>query len=183
MLPLEPCPQGHYWIFGYGSLLWSPGFAPEEARPAVVHGYHRRFCIYSIRYRGTAERPGLVLGLDRGGSCAGMILRMPFAGRERMLAALWEREMLTPVYHPRIVRARVAGGTVPALAFVVDRRHRQYTGRLDVAAAAAMIAAAQGDRGPCREYLERTVAELERLGLRDSSLFRLRDEVQALTRP
>ena len=183
MLSLHPCASGHFWVFGYGSLIWNPGFAPVEVRPGLLLGYHRRFCIYSTQYRGTDERPGLVLGLDRGGSCKGLALRIPIDQLEAVKSALWEREMLNNEYHPRVLPVRTAEGVLPCLAFVVDRRHRFYSGRLAVAETAAIIAAAHGDRGPCIEYLDNTVRHLDELGLRDRSLSRLRDQVQRLLPP
>ncbi|MGE0718549.1 MAG: gamma-glutamylcyclotransferase [Alphaproteobacteria bacterium] len=184
MLPFTPCASGHFWVFGYGSLIWNPGFEPAETRPGLLIGYHRRFCIYSTSYRGTAERPGLVLGLDRGGSCKGVALRIPIEKLAETRAYLWEREMGNPaVYHPRVLPVRTHDRIVPCLAFVVDREHRSYTGRLAVADAAALIAAAAGDRGPCVEYLDMTVRHLDRLGIADPSLQRLREQVQRLLPP
>ena len=183
MMVLPPCTSGHFWVFGYGSLIWNPGFAPVEVRPGLLLGYHRRFCIYSTQYRGTNEHPGLVLGLDRGGSCKGLALRIPVERLDEVKSQLWEREMLNNEYHPRILPVRTAGGVVPCLTFVVDRRNRFYTGRLAVAETAALIAAAHGDRGPCIEYLDNTVRHLEELGLRDRSLARLREHVLRLRPP
>ena len=181
MLSFQPCSGGHFWVFGYGSLIWDPGFAPVETRPGLLVGYHRRFCIYSHRYRGTADQPGLVLGLDRGGSCRGVALRVPVERLDEVKAQLWEREMdQYPVYHPRILPVRTEPGIIPCLAFVVDRTHRQYAGRLAVAEAAALIAAAAGDRGPCIEYLDNTVRHLDALGIGDQALRRLRDQVQRI---
>ncbi|WP_374446540.1 gamma-glutamylcyclotransferase [Stella sp.] len=182
MLPLRACSSGHFWVFGYGSLMWNPGFTPAEVRPGLLLGYHRRFCLYSTQYRGTDERPGLVLGLDRGGSCRGLALRIPLQQQEAVSRALWEREMLNDEYHPRILPVRTAAGPVPCLTFVVDRRNRFYSGRLAPAETASIIAGARGDRGPCAEYLDNTVRHLDQLGLEDRSLTRLREEVQRLLR-
>lgn len=163
---LLPCRLGRdFWVFGYGSLMWNPGFPHAEARPALLRGYHRRFCVWSHSYRGTPERPGLVLGLDRGGSCHGMALKVGSEISEQVLDYLHEREMSTRVYHPRLVRLFTAQGPVLGLAFVVDRHHVQYTGRLDLAATASLIAEAAGDRGPCAEYLCNTVQKLEALSI------------------
>ena len=96
------------WLFGYGSLMWNPGFPHRVAEPALLHGWHRSFCIYSHRYRGTPERPGLVLGLDRGGSCRGMAFRVGAAHAAEALHYLWEREMVGGVYHMREVSVRTA---------------------------------------------------------------------------
>jgi len=183
MLALPPCASGHFWVFGYGSLMWNPGFDPSEVRPGLLLGYHRRFCLYSTQYRGTEQHPGLVLGLDRGGSCRGLALRIPVERLDAVKTALWEREMLNDEYHPRILAVRTPQGRVPCLTFVVDRRNRFYSGRLAIAETAAIIAAAHGDRGTCIEYLDNTVRHLDALGLSDRSLVRLRDQARRLLPP
>lgn len=168
------------WVFGYGSLMWDPGFAYAEALPALLKGYHRRFCVYSRRYRGTPERPGLVLGLDRGGACKGIVYRVPQRDVAPALHYLWEREMGNRTYHLREVPLATPCGKVAAQAFVVDRTHRNYTGRLSLEETARLILQGVGARGPCRQYLENTVAELEKLGLVDGPLHRLEAAVRAL---
>src|SRR5664279_5388359 len=119
-----------WWIFAYGSLLWNPLFPFVECRPALVRGRHRRFCLWSLASRGTTKAPGLVLGLDRGGSCHGVIYRLPAACARAELTLLWRREMVVGAYHPRWVTVSAGGRALIALTFVVDRRHPQYTGRL-----------------------------------------------------
>jgi glutathione-specific gamma-glutamylcyclotransferase len=168
------------WVFAYGSLMWDPGFPHVEAQPALLRGYHRRFCVYSHRYRGTPERPGLVLGLDRGGACKGIAYRVP---RDEVPAAmhyLWEREMTNRTYHLRELPLVTPRGPVAAQAFVVDRTRRNYTGRLSLEETARLILQGIGARGPCRQYLENTVAELTRLGLVDGPLHRLEQKVREL---
>lgn len=159
-----------FWVFAYGSLMWNPGFAYAECRPALLRGYHRRFCILSTHYRGTPERPGLVLGLDRGGSCRGLAFRIAAETAQTTLADLWDREMITAVYRPRLVSVRTQPGAVDALAFIVDRGHEQYCGRLSVDEAADRIACACGGRGPNLDYLANTVTHLQALGIRDRQL-------------
>jgi cation transport protein ChaC len=161
------------WIFGYGSLMWDPGFAFVEARPALLRGYHRSFCVYSYRYRGTAERPGLVLGLDRGGACKGIVYRVPAADVASALHYLWEREMANRTYHLKEVPLATPAGAVMARAFAVDRTHNNYAGRLPLEETARLILQGIGARGPCRQYLENTVRELRKLGLVDGPLHRL----------
>ncbi len=161
------------WIFAYGSLLWDPGFAYAEAVPALLCGYHRSFCIYSYTYRGTRSRPGLVLGLDRGGSCRGRAYRVAAGAARAVLGALWDREMVSRVYLPRILRVRCGGRMVPCHTFVADRTHPQYAGRLEPEEAARIIATAAGRRGSNRAYLAHTVRQLEALGIRDGALHRL----------
>jgi len=169
-------------IFGYGSLMWNPGFAHCAAEPALLRGWHRSFCVYSHRYRGTPERPGLVLGLDRGGSCRGMAFRVAASDAGAALGYLWEREMVGGVYDMRAVRVRTAAGDVAAHAFTVRRAHPGYAGRLSLEETARLILQGLGGRGPCREYLENTVRQLERLGLVDGPLHRLEEIVKELAR-
>jgi len=170
---LTPPPGEDFWVFGYGSLMWHPGFPHVEVRVATLHGYHRRFCIYSHRYRGTPERPGLVLGLDRGGSCRGLAFRVPAAEGDEVLDYLHEREIITGVYTPLWLDAETEQGHVSAASFVVDRSHVQYTGRLSIEETAELIVQGHGDRGPCGEYLSNTVRHLEGLGVGAGDLKRL----------
>lgn len=180
---LDPPAGEDFWVFGYGSLMWHPGFPHIEVRPAVLHGYHRHFCVYSHRYRGTRERPGLVLGLDRGGSCQGLVYRVPAAEGRDAAAYLNEREMNTNVYRPRWLNARTRDGLVKAAAFVVDRDHVQYAGRLPVERLVDLIVQGHGERGPCVAYLENTVYHLKGLGLRDRALERLLALVRRRAQP
>jgi glutathione-specific gamma-glutamylcyclotransferase len=173
---------GDVWIFGYGSLMWDPGFAFVEARPALLRGYHRSFCVYSHRYRGTPERPGLVLGLDRGGACKGVAYCVPAVDAPQALHYLWEREMANRTYHMCEVGLATPKGGVTARTFIVDRRHRSYAGRLSLEETARLILQGIGNRGPCRQYLENTVAELRKLGHVDGPMHRLEEMVQALAR-
>jgi cation transport protein ChaC len=168
------------WVFAYGSLMWNPGFAHDAAEPALLRGWHRSFCIYSHRYRGTPERPGLVLGLDRGGACRGVALRIPAAATEAAMSYLWEREMVGGVYDFRPVRVRGASGAVDAHAFTVRRCHAGYAGRLSTEETARLILQGIGGRGHCREYLANTVRQLECLGLIDGPLHKLEERVKAL---
>jgi cation transport protein ChaC len=169
-------PGEDFWVFGYGSLMWHPGFPHVEVRPARLRGLHRSFCVYSHRYRGTPQLPGLVLGLDRGGSCHGMVFRVPAAEGEEVLDYLYEREMVTGVYRPAWRKAETGEGPVSAMTFVVDRDHRQYAGRLAHDDVVALILQGRGHRGPCMEYLENTVHHLRALGLSDRALERLLKE-------
>jgi cation transport protein ChaC len=168
------------WVFGYGSLMWNPGFAHCDAEPAMLHGWHRSFCVYSRRYRGTPERPGLVLGLDRGGACRGMAFRVPRKAIPDALAYLWEREMTGGIYDMRAVRLRVPAGIIEAQAFTVRRAHPGYAGRLSIDETARLIIQGLGGRGPCREYLENTVRQLECLGHLDGPLHKLEQRVKAI---
>jgi cation transport protein ChaC len=179
---LSLLPPGELWVFGYASLMWSPGFAYRERQRGFVYGYHRALCIYSHRHRGTRERPGLVMGLCRGGSCWGMAYRLASRAQRTILAALWRREMRNYVYLPRLVTVRVAGRPVRALTFVADQKHRQFAGDLDVEHTARLVAQGRGGRGHNIDYLQRTLAHMRELGVRDPHLDRVLARANALLR-
>lgn len=166
------------WIFAYGSLMWNPGFAYLEERPALLRGYHRAFCIFSHVYRGSEKKPGLVLGLDRGGACRGRAFRILRAREVEVLAYLDGREMVTGVYRRRRLMVRVPEGRVPAHAYVADPTHDQYAGRVTPEAAARLIAECAGSAGTNREYFEATLAHLEILGISDDGLRRIRARLE-----
>lgn len=184
------------WVFGYGSLMWRPGFAYEERVPARLIGLHRALCVYSFVHRGTPEKPGLVLGLDRGGACRGIAYRVDKARRAETLAYLREREQVTHVYRETmravtlderrrsspspcatagraVLGAAADGRRVTALAYVVDRSHPQYAGRLDLAAQLHHVRQGHGRGGPNRDYVLATVKEIEAQGCFDANLHRL----------
>ena len=138
-------PRGDLWVFGYGSLMWSPAFAYREHAVGLLRGYHRALCILSTRYRGTDSRPGLVMGLCRGGSCWGMAFRVPSASVGRVLTRLWSREMRRRVYAPKLVPVRIARGRrIHALAFIADPSHPQYRRELDLHSRAQLVAQGVG---------------------------------------
>lgn len=176
------CRSAHpIWVFAYGSLMWEPEFSAGAAAPALLHGYHRCFCLYSYDYRGTPARPGLTLGLDRGGACRGLALRVPPESIPAALDRLWAREMTAPpVYDLRLLPVRTANGALKAYAFTVRRDHPDYVGRLPLEETARIIAGAVGRRGACRDYLAGTVRHLEKLGFADARLRRLAERVDAL---
>ncbi len=165
------------WVFAYGSLMWNPEFEYLEVRPALLRGYHRAFCIFSHVYRGSAEKPGLVLGLDRGGACRGRAFRISPAREAEVLVDLDAREQVTGVYLRRRLAidfdGDLAGTSVRAEAYVADPAHLQYAGKVAPRKAAQIIAASSGSAGPNREYFESTVAHLETLGIRDRGLQRI----------
>jgi glutathione-specific gamma-glutamylcyclotransferase len=170
---------GSVWVFGYGSLMWNPGFPFEERRHAVLPGFHRRFCIRSTIYRGTPEQPGLVLGIDAGGECHGMAFRIDASHRDEVLAYLYERELPSKVYTPTWVSVLINGKPTEALTFVVKRDHRQFT-CLPEDEMAAIIASCTGANGSNFEYLENTVHALHELGVPDGELDILHRRVCAL---
>ena len=162
---------GDLWVFGYGSLIWRPGFEFVERHAAVVRGYHRSLCVYSHVHRGTRERPGLVLGLDRGGSCKGVVFRVAAAKAGAALAYLREREQVTAVYREVYLRARLSGGArVLAVAYVADRGHHQYAGRLDRAELMRLVSQGIGVSGDNPDYVRNTHAHLAALAIRDETL-------------
>jgi glutathione-specific gamma-glutamylcyclotransferase len=174
-------PAGDLWIFGYGSLMWDPGIPYVQWAPALIYGYHRALCISSNRWRGTPQRPGLVLGLDRGGACRGIAFLLAQADVEPALDALWAREMRRHVYRPRFLRARLPDREVRALAFIADPKHSAYTGGLSIRHTAQRIATCCGARGANLDYLGRTLAHLRELGVRDHHLQRVLAAAVAIT--
>lgn len=162
------------WVFGYGSLMWHPDFSFVEERTARVYGYHRALCHYSPDYRGTVLDPGLVLGLDAGGSCLGRAFRVAALDVEETLRALHLREMPLSSYRPCWLRARLDDGRQEtALTYVVRRDTDLYAGKLGFDDMVARIARTQGKRGTSQEYLANTVAHLDAMGIRESTLHRV----------
>ncbi len=161
------------WVFGYGSLMWRPGFDFVERVPARLIGLHRALCVYSFVHRGTPERPGLVLGLDRGGMCRGIAFRVDAAARAATIANLRAREQVTTVYLETVRRIELeenARRQVRALCFIVDRSHVQYAGRLTLDECLDHVRAGHGSSGPNRDYVIETVRALEALGYREGDL-------------
>jgi cation transport protein ChaC len=161
------------WVFGYGSLMWRPGFPHLERHPARLIGLHRALCVYSHVHRGTPEKPGLVLGLDRGGACRGIAYRVAAADRDATISYLREREQVTSVYLEtlrRITLATTPTRDVTALVYVVNRGHVQYAGRLDLDRQVHLVRQGHGRSGANRDYVLSTVAEIEAQGCHDSGL-------------
>jgi len=171
---LPRVPRGDLWVYGYGSLMWSPHFAFREQSIGLLHGYHRALCIRSAIYRGTAKKPGLVMGLCRGGSCWGVAFRVAAGHVPETLRNLWAREMQRRVYTPRLVRVRISRGRkVPALAFVADPAHPSFARELDLNSRAQMVAQGIGDRGTCTEYVRKTLEHMYAIGVTDPHLERV----------
>jgi cation transport protein ChaC len=169
------------WVFGYGSLMWRPGFDYAERVPATLHGYHRSLCLFSHVHRGTPERPGLVLGLDHGGSCRGVAFRVPEPVRETVLVYLRERELVTSAYREITHPLRLADGRlVRGVAYVVDIRHPQYAGRLPRETILAHVRQGAGRSGSNPDYVTATQAHLVELGISDGLLDWLVAQLAAL---
>jgi cation transport protein ChaC len=173
--PLVPSHED-LWVFGYGSLMWRPGFEFIEQVPARLIGEHRALCVYSFDHRGTPEKPGLVLGLDRGGACRGIAFRVAAARRPEVVSYLRGREQTTHVYREVMRSAWLendARERVSALAYVVDRGHVQYAGRLSLHEQLRYVQQGHGRSGNNRDYVLETVRSIEAQGFRDSQLHRL----------
>lgn len=171
------------WVFGYGSLIWDPGFAHEERVIARLDGWRRSFCMWSIHHRGTPEAPGLVLALDptAGAACEGVALAVPDADRDEVLDYLRSRELITSAYLEIVHPVGLADGRrVEAVAFVVDPAHPQYCGGLSPEDQARIILHARGGRGPNADYLFNTARHLAEMGIEDPDLSRLAERVRAL---
>lgn len=172
--PGTPVASDDLWVFGYGSLMWRPGFNFEERTLARVRGYRRALCVYSHHHRGTPERPGLVLGLDRGGSCKGIVFRVAAAKAHEVLAYLRGREQVTMVYKEIVARTLLADGReVQALCYAVDRSHLQYAGALTLEELARFVAQGVGQSGPNPDYVRNTYDHMVQLGIRDPLLAQL----------
>ena len=157
-----------FWVFGYGSLMWRPGFDHVEARGARAFGFRRSLCVRSYVHRGTPERPGLVLGLDFGGSCRGIAFRVAGDRHAPVMAYLRERELVTNVYKERILPIRLDDGSrVGAVSYVVDRDHVQYAGALSADEAVRAIKGAVGRSGPNEDYVLSTIEHLRQMKIRD----------------
>jgi cation transport protein ChaC len=161
------------WIFGYGSLMWNPEFDFDTKHVATVHGYHRKFCLWSRINRGTPEQPGLVLTLEQGGSCRGLAYRLERKTSREQLSRLWRREMSLGSYRPRWLDCRCGADTFEALAFVVNRKCTGYAGKLPIETMVSAIATARGTYGTSADYLFRTEAALAEHGIRDDNVIQL----------
>ena len=165
-----------HWVFGYGSLIWNPGFAHVSAQQGLLKGAHRSLSIVSHHHRGTIEQPGLVFGLTRGGSCRGMVFEVAAADWTEVFAYLQAREQVTSVYRDVLRPVHLADGrTINALAFLVDERHEQFAGHLSLDQQLAMVRAGVGLSGRNVDYVLNTARHLNELGIRDRQLMALAD--------
>ena len=173
-LARHPSPGADVWVFGYGSLIWNPAFHFVEKRIARLIGYHRCFCLWTHLGRGTPERPGMVLGLEPGGSCVGVAFRIAAEAVAEEVEVIWRREMVSGAYTPRWTRLSTADGPVTAVSFVINPEHPRYAEKPPEHEIVASLAHAKGPLGAAREYLDNTVDHLDDLGIHDRSLRRLR---------
>jgi len=168
--------MGDFWVFGYGSLIWNPGFEVVDSQPARLFGLHRSLCIYSWVHRGTRSLPGLVLGLDKGGSCSGMAFKVHSDNRNSVIEYLRKRELVTDVYKESWRQIKFSSGaSVQALTFVVDRTSPQYSGLLSLDKQIDIVTCAKGNSGPNDEYLLKTVEHLRSISIRDHNLESIAD--------
>ncbi|HNB28458.1 MAG TPA: gamma-glutamylcyclotransferase [Alphaproteobacteria bacterium] len=169
--------EGDLWVFGYGSLMWKPEMDFAEARPALLNGWHRRFCLWQWRWRGSRHNPGLMLALDKGGACRGVAYRLAAPGVREKVSAVWKREMTSNGYRPRWVKLTTMQGPVRGIAFTANTESERYAGRIDDAIVADHLAKACGEGGTGAEYLLETVLKCEELGIHDRFLWRLQELV------
>lgn len=169
--------SGSHWVFGYGSLMWNPGFAHLRAETAKIEGFHRRLCVCSFHYRGQPAKPGLVFGLDKGGVCEGLAFEVAESHWPETLEYLRQREQITMVYNEIEMPVRLVGNDehVKAITYVVDRTHPQCACGLADADIVKLVQQGEGLSGPCTDYVRNTHAHLEKLGLRDQRLDRIMD--------
>lgn len=181
---LSRLPAGEdLWVFGYGSLIWNPAFYYTEARPARLFGYHRSYCLHLTIGRGSAVNPGLMLALDRGGSCRGIAFRIAAEQIESETKILWMREMLSGAYIPHFGNLKTEKEVLKGLTFVINREHSRYLGDLGVRKTAEMIQNGKGPLGTCSEYLENTIKQLREIDVQDSYLNRIHKQLKQIERP
>nr|WP_255675929.1 gamma-glutamylcyclotransferase [Pusillimonas sp. MFBS29] len=163
-------PDQDLWLYGYGSLIWRPEFDFAEKRIALLHGYHRALCLWSRVNRGTPDQPGLVFGLDTGGSCQGVVFRIPAGDVPTTMEALWRREMPSGAYIPKWLNCRTRDGSVSALAFTMNRNTDAYVSGLPVERLVQIVRNAHGSYGPCIEYVLETAQALKQSNIHDKRL-------------
>ncbi len=176
---LSLLPSGEdVWLFGYGSLMWNPTIHYVERCAAKLYGYHRQFCLWTHMGRGTPEKPGLMLALQPGGSCNGIAYRVNAEIADHELSVVWNREMVSGAYVPKVVQLKTNGTSVDAIAFVINQNHERYAGRLPNDVIVEAIAGAEGPIGRCCDYLFSTVENLDELGISDGPMHSLCREVR-----
>jgi cation transport protein ChaC len=170
----------HFWVFGYGSLMWNPGFEFLDSKQATIDGFHRSPCIYSWVHRGTRERPGIVLGLDKGGVCNGMAFQVSVKREDETLDYLRKRELVTNVYlETTQIIELPSGEKVEAVTYIVDTQHEQYAGKLSFEKLINQIQGARGGSGPNEEYFIDTATQLEKMNIHDDLMQRIKAQLSA----
>lgn len=172
-------PGAEVWLFAYGSLMWNPCIYAAECRPGLLHGYHRSFCLWSPVGRGTEDNPGLMLALEPRGACRGIVYRIAGKDVEQELEIVWNREMITGVYRPRLLKIATEKGPVTAITFVVNRAHTRYAGKVPEPRMIEAMATAEGQLGSAADYLFSVVAHLDGLNIADGPMHRLARRVEA----
>jgi cation transport protein ChaC len=170
------------WIFGYGSLMWRPGFEFVSQAHAHIRGFHRSLCVYSLHHRGTEAKPGLVLGLDRGGSCVGVAFQILPSQWEATMAYLRAREQVSMVYLETIRSVEILGShkKIEAVTYVVDRSHSQYAGKLTHQSLLKHVLQGEGGMGHCRDYVTNTLEHLRQMNIHDRTLEAIGSELNLL---
>lgn len=174
---LSPHAENCRWIFAYGSLMWRPGFDYEQKIHAKLTGFHRRLSVYSNHYRGTPERPGLVFGLDKGGSCEGLAYKVSDENWQATLHYVRERELITEIYHEVVLPVEAAGQFIEAVTYIVDHNHSQFAAVKSAADTLAMVRQGHGSSGSCVEYVVNTVQHLRDMKVHDAELEELAREL------
>jgi cation transport protein ChaC len=180
---LDELGDDEIWLFGYGSLMWNPCIEFVDRRPGMLYGYHRSFCLRTPTGRGSPEQPGLMLALKPGGSCQGIGYRIAREVAEHEFTVVWNREMVSGAYRPKVVNIQTTIGLRRAATFVINRQHPRYVASMPLQEAAAMIAVAEGWLGTCAEYLFSTVAHLDELGVEDGPMHELKRLVEKCRKP
>ncbi len=176
---LSRLPAGEdLWVFGYGSLIWNPAFHYTETRSARLFGYHRSFCLHLTIGRGSAENPGLMLALDKGGSCNALAFRIAAEQIESETEILWMREMISGAYIPQYGNLKTDEGVVKGLTFVINRKHSRYLGDLGLDETVEMLRNGRGPLGTCGEYLENTIEQLQTIGIQDRYLLKIQQQIK-----
>tara|TARA_B100000686_G_C16767662_1_gene962898 strand:- start:419 stop:1123 length:705 start_codon:yes stop_codon:yes gene_type:complete len=171
---VDGAPAGNMiWVFGYGSLIWNPAFEFDEVRTGILHGYHRQFCFWSKIGRGSPENPGMMLALDYGGSCTGLVLGIQKDKAREELTSVFMREMIGYTYHAKWGTVKTKKGRVRAITFVANRLSENYAGRLPLEEVSKYVANGEGHLGPCADYLFNTISQLKEFGLNDPMLSKL----------
>ena len=169
-----PIPDGDFWVFAYGSLMWNPGFDYIDSTPAILHGYHRRLCLWSINYRGTVDQPGLVLGLAKGGSCQGYAYRIADHHTESAITYLCDRELISGAYDARLCSVSLEDGRkVQSLTFVCRTDHPHFVTHLEFEDTVNVVKTARGNRGCNRDYVINTVEHMNQINIRNTNLHKV----------